>query len=274
MSFKNPQVFDLHTHHERCGHAEGEIREYIEAAIQSGLDMIGISDHSPYFYREEDHFRPNITMKKSEFHEYVAEVLALKKEYKGKIEVLLGVESDFFPQHIKSYQKQYNRYPFDYIIGSVHYVDEVSIFNKNRWRRLTDTEKIATKDAYYKLIQQSAQSGMFQILGHIDAMKGFYPEFSAIPTDVVEQTLKVIGGENVAIEINTSGKTKYVGGWYPSDDILEKALFYGVDVTFGSDAHTPERIGDDFQLVKSKLKEIGFKKWCVFRKKEKVYVSL
>lgn len=274
MSFKNPQVFDLHTHHERCGHAEGEIREYIEAAIQSGLDMIGISDHSPYFYREEDHFRPNITMKKSEFHEYVAEVLALKKEYKGKIEVLLGVESDFFPQHIKSYQKQYNRYPFDYIIGSVHYVDEVSIFNKNRWKRLTDTEKIATKDAYYKLIQQSAQSGMFQILGHIDAMKGFYPEFSAIPTDVVEQTLKVIGGENVAIEINTSGKTKYVGGWYPSDDILEKALFYGVDVTFGSDAHTPERIGDDFQLVKSKLKEIGFKKWCVFRKKEKVYVSL
>lgn len=274
MTYENIQMFDLHTHHKRCGHAKGEIRDYIEMAIQNGLDIIGISDHSPYFYRDEDHFRPNITMRKSEFAEYVEEVLALKKEYEDKIAVLLGVESDFFPEHMKHYQTQYQQYPFDYIIGSVHYVDGISIFNKNRWEGLTDDEKIATKDAYYKLIQQSAQSGMFEILGHIDAMKGFYPEFSEIPSTMVEQTLKVIGEENVAIEINTSGRTKYCGGWYPAEDILEKALFYNVDVTFGSDAHTPERIGEDFHLVKAKLKEIGFEKWCVFRQKEKIYVPL
>ena len=52
----------------------------------------------------------------------------------------------------------------------------------------------------------------------------------------------------MAIEINTSGKTKDVGGWYPADDILERALFHNVAVTFGSDAHTPERIGDEFDL--------------------------
>jgi len=274
MTYENIQMFDLHTHHERCGHAEGEIRDYIEAAIRSGLDIIGISDHSPYFYKAEDHFRPNVTMRKSEFAEYVAEVLALKKEYENKIEVLLGVESDYFPEHMSYYQEQYKKHPFDYIIGSVHYVDDLSIFNKNRWKRLTDDEKVATKNAYYKLIQQSAQSGLFQILGHIDAMKGFYPEFSDIPSTEVEETLKIIGQKNIAIEINTSGRTKYVGGWYPSDDILEKALFYNIDVTFGSDAHTPERVGDDFQLVKEKLKEIGFQKWCFFRQKEKVYLSL
>ena len=58
--------------------------------------------------------------------------------------------------------------------------------------------------------------------------------------------------------MNTSGKTKDCGGWYPADDILERALFYNVKVTFGSDAHTPERIGDDFERVQKRLKEIGF----------------
>lgn len=105
-------------------------------------------------------------------------------------------------------------------------------------------------------------------------MKGFYPEFSDIPSTQVEETLKVIGQKGMTIEVNTSGKTKYVGGWYPSDDILEKALFYHVDVTFGSDAHSPERIGEDFYHVQAKLKEIGFKKWCVFKQKEKIYVPL
>ncbi|MDT2242816.1 PHP domain-containing protein [Paenibacillus larvae] len=87
--------FDLHTHHERCGHATGTIRHYIEAAIEKGLSVIGISDHSPYFASEEDQLHPNIAMAKSEFARYVEEVLELKKEYAEKIEVLLGVESDF-----------------------------------------------------------------------------------------------------------------------------------------------------------------------------------
>ena len=66
---------------------------------------------------------------------------------------------------------------------------------------------------------------MFDILGHIDAMKANYPAFSDIQTETVDQTLQMIGEEGLAIEINTSGKTKMVGGWYPADDILERACF-------------------------------------------------
>jgi histidinol-phosphatase (PHP family) len=124
------------------------------------------------------------------------------------------------------------------------------------------------------LIEQSARSGMFQILGHIDAMKGFYPAFSTIQTKAVEHTLKVSGENDVAIEINTSGKTKDVGGWYPSDEILEMAKHYGVKVTFGSDAHDPHRVGDEFELVQARLREIGFKKWVYFKKKKRVFISL
>lgn len=268
------QKFDLHTHHNRCGHADGGIRDYIEAGIEKGLNVIGISDHSPYFYSNQEHLHPKIAMGKSEFKHYVKEVLLLKKEYEGKIDVLLGVESDFFAGKMAVYEKQYALYPFDYIIGSVHSVDQLSIFNRNRFKKLNEAEKIQVKDRYYQLIKQSAQSGLFQILGHIDAMKGFYPEFSDIKSKELESTLKVIAEKRVAIEVNTSGKMKACGGWYPSDEILERALHYGIDITFGSDAHSPNRVGDDFEHVQAKLKTIGFKQWCYFKQKEKVYLAL
>ncbi|MGD7007099.1 histidinol-phosphatase [Metabacillus sp. 84] len=266
--------FDFHTHHDRCGHAVQPIRDYIEAAIERNLDMIGISDHSPHLYSEEDHLFPRISMAKSHFPEYVEEVLRLKKEYEGRIEVLLGVESDFFPEHLPQYKKFYEKFPLDYIIGSVHFVDGASIFKKDRWEGLSANQKQQTKENYYSLIAQSVRSGVFQILGHIDAMKGYYPEFSAIQTDAAERTLQIIAEADTAIEINTSGKNKYCGGWYPSEELLERALHYGVNVTFGSDAHKPERVGDEFEEVRSKLKEIGFKEWAIFRQKERRMVPL
>ncbi|MDP5275928.1 histidinol-phosphatase [Chengkuizengella axinellae] len=266
--------FDLHTHHERCGHAKGSIREYVEAAIDGGLKVIGISDHSPYFAHEEDRPNPRLTMATSEFNTYVEEVLSLKKEYEDKIEVLLGMESDFLPDVAHVYRRVLESKPFDYIIGSVHDVEEIRIFDRNRWKGLNEQEQIELKELYYDLIEQSARSGMFDILGHIDAMKGNYPEFSNIPTHRIDTSLKVISECDVVIEINTSGKSKDVGGWYPSDEILEKALFYGVKVTFGSDAHVPASVADEFERVSKRLKEIGFKEWACFRKRQRYMIEL
>ncbi|MEO3946923.1 histidinol-phosphatase [Gorillibacterium sp. CAU 1737] len=267
--------FDLHTHHERCGHADGTIRDYIEAAIEKGFSVIGISDHSPYFGREEDHPEPHIVMAKSQFTAYISEVLKLREEYKDRIEVLLGIESDYYPWHADVYREAFAPYPFDYIIGSVHQTtNRVSIFNKSRWRDLSDFDKVQVKDDYYQLIRKSAESGMFQILGHIDAMKGNYPPFSGIVTKAVDRTLAAIAETGVAIEVNTSGKTKLSGGWYPSDDILERACYYQIPITFGSDAHIPDRVGDEFDQVQQKLREIGFTKWVFFRQKIMQHVPL
>ncbi|MCP3773624.1 histidinol-phosphatase [Paenibacillus sp. MZ04-78.2] len=266
--------FDLHTHHERCGHATGTIRDYIEAGIKNGLQVIGISDHSPYFASSVDREQPGIAMAKSEFARYVDEVLKLKEEYRGRIDVLLGVESDFFPEVTDVYRKVYEQYPFDYIIGSVHLSGGVSIFNRKRWNGLTDRQKVEQKELYYDLIDQSARSGMFQILGHIDAMRGFYPAFSDIQTDAIDRTLQTIAKYDIAIEINTSGKTKDCGGWYPIDEILERALHFGVQVSFGSDAHVPSRVGDDWDEVAARLKEIGFREWVYYKEKQKQVVPL
>lgn len=267
--------FDLHTHHYRCGHAEGTIRDYIEAAIKADLQVIGISDHSPYFAHEKDQAKPNIAMAKSEFPNYVNEVLQLKEEYRGKIEVLLGVESDFFPEHIELYRQIYAQYPFDYIIGSVHHTDGVSIFDKKRFLKVSEENKRQQKERYNELIRQSAESGLFQVLGHIDALKAYYPALCEVRTDQkVDEALRAIAKHGVSIEINTSGKSKACGGWYPADDILERACHYGVDVTLGSDSHVPERVGDELEDVRQKLKDIGFKHWVFYRQKQKQIMPL
>jgi histidinol-phosphatase (PHP family) len=267
--------FDLHTHHLRCGHAEGTIEDYIKAAIGAGLHVIGISDHSPYFASPHDQPQPGIAMARSEFPNYIKEVLSLKEKYKDRIEVLLGMESDFFPEHIEAYRTAYAQYPFDYIIGSVHQTRGISIFNRNRWKNLDPEAHVEEKIHYYELIAESARTGLFQVLGHIDAMKGYYPPFADIEAKkAVDDTLRTIGEHRIAIEINTSGKTKYVGGWYPSDEILERALFFGVPVTFGSDAHLAERVGDEWDDVQRRLKEIGFKEWVFYRQKQPVAVPL
>ncbi|WP_372633375.1 histidinol-phosphatase [Cohnella sp.] len=268
--------FDLHTHHDRCGHAADSIRDYIEAAIGAGMQVIGISDHSPYFAHEQDHPQPGIAMARSDFPNYVAEVLRLKEEYKGRIEVLLGVESDFYIDQLELYRAAYAPYPFDYIIGSVHQTRGVSIFNRNRWKGKDEAQQLDEKRHYYELIRRSAESGLFQVLGHIDAMKGYYPGFADISGAEadIDEALKAVAANDLSIEINTSGKTKDCGGWYPSDAILERALHFGADVTFGSDAHLPARVGDEWEVVGSRLREIGFKRWVFFRQKEKVVVPL
>ncbi|OWA34878.1 phosphoesterase [Saccharibacillus sp. O16] len=267
--------FDLHTHHYRCGHADGDIRDYVEAGIQAGLSVIGISDHMPHLFHPLDHPSPNLAMSRLELGAYVEEVQQLQREYEGRIKVLLGIESDYFIDHEQVYRQAIQEYPFDYVIGSVHISSGRSIFDRHRWEGLSAEAMVEAKREYYRLIEASARSGMFQILGHIDAMKGYYPSFVDIQADdAVDSALQTIGELGLAIEVNTSGGTKLCGGWYPSDAVLERALHYGVSISFGSDAHKPSRVGEDFEAVASKLRDIGFKEWVYVQNRKPVSVPL
>lgn len=257
--------FDLHTHHQRCGHAEGTIEDYIEAAIKAGLQVIGISDHSPFFGEKSDHAHPGAAMAISQFEEYIQEVIRLKDKYRGRIDVLLGVESDFFPEHQTLYRQVYSGLPLDYVIGSVHYVRDLHIFDSRRWEQQADSLYEEDQEHYYALIQQSVHSGMFNIIGHMDGLKGNLPRAYPMRTDLIDATLKLIAGAGIAIEINTSGKRKSCLAWFPSDEILERACYYGAQITFGSDSHSPWQVGFELELVRQKLRHIGFTQWVYFR---------
>lgn len=245
--------FDYHTHHHRCGHAAGGIVDYIEAAIALGLEEIGISDHAPIYWKEGDHPLPGTAMAKSQLDCYVDEVLELKSRYTGRIAVKLGLEADYVPGFEDTYREVLSRYPFDYVIGSVHYCQEQHIYWHGRWDGVEDASE--TYAEYFRLVRESARSGLFDVLGHISGIMIYGPQ---PPRDFLDQqfdeTARAIAESGVAIEVNTSGLRKGGPEPFPAAELLGRCISAGVPITYGSDAHRPDEVGYERELVRRLLK--------------------
>ena len=115
---------DYHTHHYRCGHATGQMADYVEAALAAGLTEIGLSDHSPIYHFEGDpHPWPKTAMAQHELPRYIEEMQQVRERFASRITVLLGVESDSIMGWDAHYRRLWQQYPLDYVIGSVHWLD-------------------------------------------------------------------------------------------------------------------------------------------------------
>ncbi|SCL20810.1 histidinol-phosphatase (PHP family) [Micromonospora pallida] len=259
-------MIDLHTHHERCGHATGSLRDYVLAALDKGVRVLGLSDHTPMFAADDDHALPRVAMPKSQFPSYIAEAVALKAEFANSIEILVSTEADYFRGRMDRYSAALDGYPLDYIIGSVHMFEGRDIFDVTRWAEVDEGELGDVKSRYFRTVAECARSGLFQVIGHVDALKGNFPQLGAVPAAAAaDEMLLAIRDSGAAMEINTSGGTKQCGGWYPETDLLERAHHFGVPLTFASDAHVPDRIADQYPEVIEVLRHIGFRSWTVFR---------
>lgn len=268
-------MIDLHTHHERCGHAIGSLRDYVMEALSKGVELLGLSDHSPMFAAEEDHALAPVAMPKSEFPSYVAEALALKKEFKGHIEILVSTEADYLSGQMTPYRTALSGYPLDYVIGSVHRFEGMDVFNPARWEDVDEEELAGIKSRYFRQVQECASSKLFDVIGHVDALKGSFPALRDVRAPAAaDQMLIAIRDSGAVMEINTSGDTKKCGGWYPDFDLLERAHHFGVPVTFASDAHEPRRIAHQYHDVVGVLHEIGITRWTVFRQREAIEYEL
>jgi histidinol-phosphatase (PHP family) len=266
-------MIDYHTHHERCGHADGSLKDMIEAALKLGMRHIGLSDHSPLFFEEADHQNPKATMAKSEFPNYVAEMVRLKEEYRGRIDVRLGVESDYIRGWMDTYGQIYAQYPLDYIIGSVHYTDGYHVFSTGRWMQ-EDVDVNQTYVNYITHVQEAARCGQFDILGHIDAMKGLQVEPTISLSKLWDETAEIIHKSGLVVEINTSGMRKKCQSWFPSVDLIERLHRLGVPFTFGSDAHSPEQLLHDWQGVIQFLRNLGVKELATFNRRKRTMVPI
>jgi histidinol-phosphatase (PHP family) len=243
-------MIDYHIHTKLCGHATGEMEQYVERAIEIGLQEIGFNDHLPFLDVE----RPGLAMKLSQFPFYVQSVEQLRQKYPN-ITIRLGTEVDYFPQFEKQIADLLAQHPFDYVYGSVHFLDDWSFdspFALPEWN-LADVDGVY--EQYIDLLHQAAQSGLFDILSHLDLVKiyGFRPDRDMLP--LWESLINTVRENGLAIEINTSGLRKPVGEIYPAEKIVELISKYEVPIVFGSDAHRPEDVGRDFALaVKLALK--------------------
>ncbi len=265
-------LVDYHTHHYRCGHAIGQLDDYVETAIAAGLDEIGLSDHSPIYHLGDDpHPLPATAMSQHELPRYIAEIGQVRERFADRITVRLGVESDYVLGWDDHYRRLWQQYPLDYVIGSVHWLDRWSIFSSDLPPGRTAEEAYAE---YLHTTQAAAKSGAYDIISHLDCLKtrGHIPDFAMTP--LLDETVRVLRDSNVAIELNTSGWRKTCNDCFPRAELLARCQYYGVPVTLGSDAHTPADVASRFADAVALLQSVGYREIATFAHRERRMVPI
>ena len=255
---------DLHNHTTRCNHAEGTVDEYIQRAIELGIDIYGFSEHAPMDFDEK------YRLQFEEMQAYTNDILNAKEKYKDDIKILLGYEVDWLQGHMS--QKVLNA-DVDYLIGSVHFIDKWSFDNPEfigGWKN-KDIDEIWK--AYFEATESMAKSGLFDVVGHLDLIKVFKFMPKQDVRLLAKDVLGAIKKSNMVMEINTAGLRKPIGEMYPSRALLEVAYSLGIPITFSSDAHAVDQIGLGYDLATALAKDIGYTKAVTFQGRDKQLIT-
>ena len=223
---------NYHTHTTRCHHAVGTEREYIEAAIKQGFQILGFSDHCPQPYPED--FHSGIRMRLSELDDYTSTLLKLREEYKSKIKILIGYEVEYSEKYFEPLLAELRKFPLDYIIQGQHYVpDEVYGFYTGAPTSNEDRLK-----AYVDTTIEGMQTGLFTYLAHPDLIN--FTGRDDVYEEHMERLVDASVELDIPLEINIYGFTD--GRNYPCDRFFRMAASRGARFVIGCDAHTPKLI--------------------------------
>jgi len=235
-------IVDYHIHTSRCGHARGTMEEYVLAARSRGLKEIGFADHIPMYWLPEKQRDSELAMSLGELPGYVEEVYFLREKYPDMV-IRLGIEADYIPGKETILNELLSRYAFDYVLGSVHYVDGWGFDNPSFISKYREWDIDELYRRYFRLVQQAALSGLFDVIAHPDLIKkfGYRPAGSLLP--VYEETAKIFKKAGVCVEINMAGLRAPVGEIYPHPEFLRQCSKQGLKFSLGSDAHAPEQVG-------------------------------
>ena len=260
----------MNSYHNHCNWSDGsnDMRDMYRAAKEAGFREFGLSDHyvkTPF----GDNEITSYSMDKSRLAEYVEACLACKKEFDSDdFTVRLGVEVDFFPENAEAVAKELLQYPFDYLIGSIHFSNEFPIDHTAAcWEALPPGGVDEIWHDYWKKIRLAAESGLYSFIGHLDLPKKFcfYPNYDY--TDEAIAALKAIKAAGIAMEINTAGWAKPCKSAYPSRNIVKMAHEMGIPMLISSDAHDTRHVARFFPEAEECLREAGYNVFtCAFEK--------
>ena len=261
-----PLLYETHMHTPLCKHADGLPGEYAAVAEQRGLKGIIVTCHSPM----PDDFSIAVRMEPEQFGEYVSLVEAARREWEGRVDVRLGLESDYFPGMEGWLEELHGRETFHYILGSVHpqIREYTARFFKGDWPQF--------HRQYYRHLADAAETGLFDSLSHPDIVKNqgtdFWDVKALLPE--IQKALDRIAKTGVAMELNTSGVNKKVPEMNPGREILREIRLRGIPVVVGADAHEPGRTGDGFARALAILQEEGFSTVNYFLDRRRVEIPL
>lgn len=255
-------MLDYHIHTRLCGHAAGEPDEYVQFALTQPLREIGFADHLPLLKWG----KPEYAMRLEQLPEYVEIVHRLQAAYPA-LSIKLGIEADYYPGEEDTTRELVARHPFDYVYGSVHFIDGWAFDDPREMGQWDQRNVNSVYEQYFTRLQQAAKSGVFDIIAHIDVIKKFGHRPTRDLSELIEETVRIFRDSSMAVEINTAGLRKPVGEIYPSGDILRLLQRYDIPIVLGSDSHHPQEIGKHFEIAIALLKEYGFRELVAFKQR-------
>lgn len=282
---------DYHMHTERddfygeCPYTRSRLEEYLRTAEKRGVAEIGITEHCHRFtafwpmmrtVAEGPGHCPDIrewlmASCKEELERYVAFLVDAQA---AGLPVKIGVEVDYVPGWEDFLREVLAPYPWDYLLGSVHYLGRWPIDYSPQvgW---PEQDVTAAYEAYFRTLIQAAQSGLFDILAHPDLIKKFGhrapPEAIA---SLLDDTADAMAAAGLCAEVSTAGLHRPVREIYPGQDLLSRLAQRNVPITLGSDAHEPERVGLDLDKAVDWALQAGITHLCVFEKRVPQQVPL
>jgi histidinol-phosphatase (PHP family) len=233
-----------------------------------GLPEIGFSDHSP-MPREFDNWR----MLLEEFPQYLADVEFARKSV-PELPIRLGLEVDYLENGEDWLQTLTTMAPWDYLIGSVHYLGSWAVDDPSERHRFRDQSVEKIWERYWQLFADAARSGFFDIMAHPDLVKKFGDRPTGDLRRFYEPAIAAVADAGVAIEINTAGLYKDVQEMYPAPEFLRLAAAAGIPLVISSDAHAPAEVGRSFPAALELAKSVGYTELCRFENRRRIPVSL
>jgi histidinol-phosphatase (PHP family) len=256
-------MIDYHIHGNFCGHATGDLGEYVEAALAKGLAEIGFSDHLPKVVDPD----PYHAMLEHELPRYVDLVLELRERYRGQITIKLGIEADYFEGFEGETRRLLDAHPFDYVLGSIHFLGDWHFTSKQGLPRYGLENPAEAFPRYFELLGRMIETGLFDVVAHPDALRrgAFVPPRSMEPEHLTIASL--LKARGMAIEVNTAGIRRGAGSIYPERAFLEVCVREGVPITLGSDAHAPGDVGRDYGAAYALLRSLGVTRTATYERR-------
>lgn len=270
-------VADLHSH-TNYSHGAASVEEMCKSAANAGLSYFGLSEHSPL---PKGFYCPLYTGDlNAAFPLYAEDVLALKSVTSSP-EILLGLELDWIPTRLAYMRNLVAAYPFDYVLGSIHYLDGYSVGALANWPDdLALERRFGRFDAYFREMASLASSGLVQAIAHPDFIKlRSWKAFSLwlkqkSALEAIAHALESMAKNNVALEISSAGLRQDFAEPYPAPQIMGLARDLAVRPVIGSDAHRPEDLAHSFDKLASYARSFGFDHYLIFRQKEAIEMPL
>jgi len=232
------------------------MEEYVEAAIAAGLREIGFADHIPMYWLPPERRAPDTAMAMEELEAYVEDVLRLRSRY-PEIPIRLGIEADFIPGYEEELARLLQPYPWDYVIGSVHFIGDWNFDHPDYVHRYAEWDIDELYLQFFRLEMLAARSGLFDIMAHLDVVKKFGHRATRDLSETYAEVARVMAEAGVTVEISTAGWRKPVGEPYPAPPLLKELCQRGVPLILSSDAHRPAEVGWGFDRAAALAREVG-----------------